>query len=96
MENLRCLTSFVVSGKDLKISYLWVYIIVDLNSKIVSLQRKKFPTKFSDAPITPIKIFLQGKLLFFLIVRNHEMIVRCLSFSALSVVSRKELKKIVC
>ena len=95
MENLRCLTSFVVSEKDLKISYLWVYIIVDLNSKIVSLQRK-FPTKFSDAPITPIKIFLQGKLLFFLIVRNHEMIVRCLSFSALSVVSRKELKKIVC
>ena len=64
MENLRYLTSFVVSGKDLKISYLWIYIIVDLNSKILFLRRKKFPSKFNDAPITPIKTFLQENFCF--------------------------------
>ena len=46
------------------------------------LQRKNnYSFKFHDEQITPIKIFLQGKLLF-LIAPKPELIVRCLSFSA--------------
>ena len=46
---------------------------------MLSLQKNS--SEFHKAPITLIKIFLQGKLLF-LIARNPEMIVRCLSSSA--------------
>ena len=41
---------------------------------MLSLQKNS--SEFRKAPITLIKIFLQGKLLF-LIARNPEMIVKC-------------------
>ena len=43
--------------------------------------KKKISSWFEDAPITPIKIFVLKKL-FSLIESNPEMIVRCLSSSA--------------
>ena len=50
----------------------------DLHSllgELLSLQRKNFSSRFHDAPITPITVFLQRKLL---LACNPEMIVRCL------------------
>ena len=56
---------------------------------MLSLQKNS--SEFHKAPITLIKIFLQGKLLFS-IARNPEMIVKCLSSSAVfcSVAARTE------
>ena len=47
----------------------------------ISLQRRNFSSELHDAPITPAKIFQQE---IFLIARNPEMIVRCLSSSSIS------------
>ena len=70
---LRCLSSFVVSRQKLKGLFIWIYIIGDLNGKMLPLRRKEF-SEFLDPAIT-------GQILFFC-ARNPDMIVGCLSSSA--------------
>ena len=53
--------------------FIWIYIIGDLNGKMLPLRRKEF-SEFLDPAIT-------GQILFFC-TRNPDMIVGCLSSSA--------------
>lgn len=60
--------------KDCKGYIFGSTLFTDLNDKMLSLQN--FSSNFHDALMTSIKIFLQGKLLFW-IARNPEIIVFC-------------------
>lgn len=54
------------------IKTLFIPTIATFCSTLIS--RYDWPEGFHDAPISPFKIFLQGKLLFY-IVRNPEYII---------------------
>ena len=70
---LRYLLSFVVSQQELKRFHLQIFIVCW--SKWWTALSSNFSSRFHDAPITPITVFLQRKLL---LACNPEMIVRCL------------------